>query len=190
MPTTQAKKRLGRVAAQVVRRTPCRVLVARDWQPGPFRKIAVCIDGSDLGKKVLEQAIEVGLQNEAKLEAIHVIYPVDQDFRTYKIDYGSKSAAKYRAEAEANIKKRVESFTAPYKDKLDRLSYKFTTLESASPSKAITAHLQENEFDLAVLGTTGKQNWFGLRFGSNAERLIEDTHCSVLAIKPEAESKG
>lgn len=178
-------KRLGRVASDVVRHANCKILIARDWQPGAFKRIAACVDLSDLSREVLRQAVSVATTDSAHLELVHVIYPVDRDYDIYRVDFGTASKAEYRARVEAALQKRIEEFTSPLRDDLDRLDYSTTILESTDPAVSISAYLQRSDCDLVVVGTTGHESVFGLRYGSNAERLVRDTHCSVLAIKPE-----
>jgi nucleotide-binding universal stress UspA family protein len=82
------------------------------------------------------------------------------------------------------LDRKVEEFTAPIKGELGKIRFKTKILESVRPPDAISAHLRSNNFDLVILGTSGQESFFGLRFGSTAERLVHDTHCSALTVKP------
>lgn len=178
------KKRLGRVASDVVRHARCKVLISRDWQAAPFQNIAVCLDYSELSGECLRQAIEMAAQENAALELIHVQYPVDRDFYIYKLNFGKEDPAHYRERMRKEFERAHQEYLKPFEEDLSKVSHRTTRLESTDPAVAITAHLQAHHTDLVVLGTTGHESVFGLRFGSNAERLIHDTPCSVLAIKP------
>ena len=54
-----ARKRLGRVAAEVVRHASCKVLLTRDWHSSKYRRIATCIDFSSLSSEAFQQAVHV-----------------------------------------------------------------------------------------------------------------------------------
>lgn len=181
------QKRLGRVAARVVRRARCKVLIARDWHAEPFRRIGVCVDFSDLSGAALDVGMRLARRDGASLEMIHVVYPIDRDYYAYRSDFGNKSKEAYREKVNTWLAKRIEDFTAPIKEELETIRFTTAILESVRPPDAISSHLRSNKFDLVILGTTGKESFFGLRFGSNAERLVHDTHCSALAVKPVVE---
>ena len=180
-------KRLGRVAARVVRRAKCKVLIARDWHAEPFRRIGVCVDFSDLSADALNVAVRLAKHDGASLELIHVVYPSDRDYYAYRSDFGNKSPDDYRKRIYSWLDQRIETFTKPIVEDLKEIRFKTAILEAVRPPDAITSHLRSNKFDLVVLGTTGHESFFGLRFGSNAERLVHDTHCSALAVKPTAD---
>ena len=172
------------MAARVVRRARCKVLIARDWHAEPFRRIGVCVDFSDLSAAALSIGARIAQREGASLEMIHVVYPADRDYYAYRSDFGKKSASEYRSDVYVWLDKRIEEFTAPMKEELGKIKFRTKILESVRPPDAISSHLRSNSFDLVILGTTGQENFFGLRFGSNAERLVHDTHCSALAVKP------
>ena len=50
---------------------------------------------------------------------------------------------------------------------------------------AIVDYLKEAEADLAVLGTRGRTGIKILLLGTTAERIIHESPCSVLAVKPD-----
>lgn len=178
------KKRLGRVASDVVRHAHCKLLISRDWQAAAFQRVAVCLDYSELSGECLQQAIEVATQEKAELEILHVQYPVDRDFYIYKLNFGTEDPAHYRERMRQEFERSHQEYLRPFQDDLDKINHRTTRLEAVDPAVAITDHIRAAETDLVVLGTTGHESIFGLRFGSNAERLIHDTPCSVLAIKP------
>ncbi|NNC90119.1 MAG: universal stress protein [Akkermansiaceae bacterium] len=183
----KGKKRLGSVASQCVRRAGCKTLLVRDWQAGNFEHIAACIDFSALSESVLRNALRVARSDHATLELLHVIYPVDLDYYNYKADFGTKSQKEFRAATMEAVESSIETLKSTLADDLRGVDVRTTILESGSPAEAITDHVREKGHDLVVMGTTGRARAFGLHFGSNAEGLMHDASCSVLAVKPPAE---
>ncbi|MCF2906962.1 universal stress protein [Pseudoalteromonas sp. DL2-H2.2] len=51
-------------------------------------------------------------------------------------------------------------------------------------SKEIPLLAQKHQIDLIVMGTVGRVGIPGLIIGNTAESILEQTQCSVLAIKP------
>ena len=174
---------VGAVASHVLRGAKGSVLVLRDWQRGRFRKVGVCVDFSDTSLKAVRQAARVARVDGAPLELVHVIYPVMKDYYGDVFRGGGDGARLNPAEVKKRVKVEIDDYLAPVRGDIETLDLRMVILESTSPSAAITAHFDEVNVDLAVLGTTGKRSFFGLRLGSNAERLVRDTTCSVLAVK-------
>ena len=84
-----------------------------------------------------------------------------------------------------HVDARIEQFLEPFREDLNKLEeFSTTILETLHPGSAITDHLAGRKDGLAVLGTTGRSQLTGLHFGSNAERLVRNAPCSVLAVKP------
>ena len=52
-------------------------------------------------------------------------------------------------------------------------------------SKEIPLMVENYDIDLIVMGTVGRVGIPGLIIGNTAESILEQTKCSVLAIKPE-----
>lgn len=60
-----------------------------------------------------------------------------------------------------------------------------TRLESGvSPALKITGYAGDNDFDLIVLNTHGRKGIERLMLGSEAENIIREAPCPVLAVKP------
>ncbi|MGK0188457.1 MAG: nucleotide-binding universal stress UspA family protein, partial [Verrucomicrobiales bacterium] len=50
--------------------------------------------------------------------------------------------------------------------------------------REVINHLTECSADLVVLGTRGRTGFKSLLMGTTAEKLIHETPCSALAVKP------
>lgn len=173
--------RLGPTASHCVRHSSVDLLLTRDWHDREFTRVVACTDFSETSRRAFERAIAVAVADGAALELVHVAFPPASDY------FGAAFLATHDVETVDSVRSRaqkeVDAFVEPFADALDGVSFSTTILESVSPSRAITNHLHDTDADLAVVGTTGRNHLFGLHLGSNAERLIHDVHCSVLAVK-------
>ena len=57
-------------------------------------------------------------------------------------------------------------------------------LERSNAAFAIASHLRDSGSDLVVLGTRGRTGMKALLLGTTAERVLHESPCSVLAVKP------
>jgi nucleotide-binding universal stress UspA family protein len=175
---------LGSVASALVRHSPCDVLLLRDGRSAALRRVAVGVDFSETSRVALERAVAIAKPLGASLDIIHVIYPPELDFYGGAFEADTVAArSQDLASAKQRAREEVERFLEPLHDALAGVATGISVLSSRFPGIAITAHLAESGIDLVVIGTTGRTRLLGLRIGSNAERLVRDTPCSVLAVK-------
>jgi nucleotide-binding universal stress UspA family protein len=66
---------------------------------------------------------------------------------------------------------------------LDGIDYSTHILESRFPSIVITRKVIDSEADLVTLGTHGMSGFASHFIGSNAERLVNESPVSVLAVR-------
>ena len=77
----------------------------------------------------------------------------------------------------------MKAFLAACPVSLDAIDHGFEILESRFPSVAITHKAMDSGADLVVLGTHGMSGFVSNFIGSNAEKLINDSAVSVLAVR-------
>lgn len=65
-------------------RPPCNVLIVRGEQEGPFRHVVTGIDFSANSEKAARQAVLIAQQDDAYLEFVHIVPPVDSLAETLK----------------------------------------------------------------------------------------------------------
>lgn len=176
------KKRLGTVASQCVRSAACDVLVVRDWQGGQVRKIVACVDLSPASQPVLERAAALAGAHDADLEIVHVIYPPDRDVWG-EILAAPDEPASYASTCRQQARTDLERHLAPMAPALEGVRCQLTILESTLASISLTHHIRDSSADLTILGTRGQSRLSGYFLGTNAERLLHDASCSVLAVR-------
>ncbi|MEM9079572.1 MAG: universal stress protein [Verrucomicrobiota bacterium] len=177
------KSRLGAIASRCVRSSPCDVLVLRRKQRGNFRKIVVCADFSATSSLALIRAIGIALKEGSSLQIVHAIYPPDIDIWGEVLEHKIDSKKGYREACRERIKNSMTNFLCPHQTELSQLDHETIILESRLPAAAITNYVTEAEANLVVMGTRGRSPFMSHFLGTNAERLMQDSPVSVLAVR-------
>lgn len=89
--------------------------------------------------------------------------------------------AKRRSEAERF--RRARLFRRPVLRSL-LCSVTHVVREGNKPYREIASYASEKDIDLICIGAHGKGFQFGPLFGSNADRLLRESPCPVLVVRP------
>jgi len=182
----------GVLARRCVRKLPAKVLLVRQNQHKPFAKVVACVDFSDNSIEAIELAAQVAQQDGAILQLLHVCRPVVPSVHG---DRGAFAGTKF---FDISLPPYPEmNYAQKQKDKLDELALEllkadYPDLEVEShvftdghrPSHGIVEFLKDSKSELVVLGTRGRTGVRSLLMGTTAERIVDHSPCSVLAIKP------
>ncbi|CAN5451548.1 hypothetical protein BH23VER1_BH23VER1_04030 [soil metagenome] len=178
--------RTGMVATKCVRKAPVPVLLVRKEHTEPFRRVVACTDFSETAKRASTMAAQIALQDGADFHLLHVHCPpwLNQGFMVYDFvpeiwDAGYQS--EYRSGLESQLEGAVESLRSEYPG----LSVVSKLLEHSHDAYGIVGYIRERGADLVVLGTRGRTGLKKLLLGTTAERIVSESPCSVLAVKPE-----
>jgi nucleotide-binding universal stress UspA family protein len=182
----------GVLARRCVRKAPTKVLLVRQNQRKPFARIVACVDFSENSIEAIGLAAQVAEQDGAGLHLLHVCRPVvpsvhgdrgafagtkffDISLPPYpEMNYAQKQKEKLEELAIELLKKDYP--------KLEVESHVFT--DGHRPSHGIVEFLKDSKAELVVLGTRGRTGVRSLLMGTTAERIVDHSPCSVLAIKP------
>lgn len=173
---------IGPVAAQLLRQSPCRVLLAREGHTGPYKRVVACVDFSKTSRAALEAAVRVVAQDGGKLSVVHVSRPpwTQFHFTPPKIADDPAFQQTYRA----NVLKRLEDFCRPASPETQWVKPNYHVLEQPTHGAAIIEFAANTGADLVVLGTRGRTNLREVLIGTTAERVVRGATCSILAVKP------
>lgn len=191
---------LGSEDMHLLRKCPCPILMLKPEQEGGFSNILATVDVSDNidesdEGRVQEQLNEQVLAYGAALSTSEI--HVGSAWEAYGEDLLRHSA--FTCQPEEAIDEYVEQEHRKCFVKLDKLVRDMNhTLESAeaeplkprlhlikgTASKEIPQMVEQHDIDLIVMGTVGRVGVPGLIIGNTAESILEQTKCSVLAIKP------
>lgn len=173
----------GTIAAACVRKAPSMVMLVADDGGQTFKSVLACIDFSPTARLALGQAIRVAIQDSAKLHVLHV-YDGPWHQLHYRADTPEASPA-FQKQFTNLLEQQVKMFCQPFADELKYLSPQYHLMDYSSHGGGIVKFALENAVDLVVLGTRGRTNLRDMIMGSTAERVVRDTPCSILTVKPE-----
>jgi nucleotide-binding universal stress UspA family protein len=138
-------------------------------------KILVPVDFSPYSVNALKNAVSLAKKTDSFISIVHaVMVPV-----VYGED-DMESSGWQAEEMEKGIKDNLESMTNLVPDLKD-IDHEFKLEYALSPDAIITFTLQ-NEVDLIVMGTRGKNRKGRALLGSNTFAVINSVKCPVLAI--------
>ncbi len=176
--------RIGVITAKCVRKAPVDVLVVREDAQGPFKNIVACVDFSENSAKAVRCALHIAQQDGGSLDCLHVF----QSALAMSLDYGGFAPslpATYDPAAGAQWRKDLEVFLAPLLHDAAAVPVSQHVKELVSIREAILDHVNEVHATLVVLGTNGKTGLREMLIGTTAEKIVQHTPCSILAVKPD-----
>ncbi|HUF61652.1 MAG TPA: universal stress protein [Verrucomicrobiales bacterium] len=184
------RDRTGTLATRCVRKAPLPVLLVRENQDFPFRRITACVDFSETSREALLAAVLFARKENAALDILHVRRPpvpgfgdsaVPSGFSVFDIPLPPyQDASEYVAHQEQLF----SEFLKPVEHALEGVAWNRHSLEDLNPAQAMAAFLRDSGSSVVVLGTRGRTGLRNLLLGSTAEKIIHRAPCSVLAIKP------
>ncbi|RZM80745.1 hypothetical protein C3B51_11810 [Pseudoalteromonas rubra] len=194
---------LGSEDMHLLRKCPCPVLMLKPGQLDAFGKILATVDVNDSFRELDDEQVQDKL-NQAVMEySVSLSLPelselhVGSAWDAYAEDwlrYGT-----FAHQSDEQVDDYVEQGRRDCATKLARLVTKMDALFDKSAvqylqpklhqvkgkaSKEIPLLAQKHQIDLIVMGTVGRVGIPGLIIGNTAESILEQTQCSVLAIKP------
>lgn len=182
--SSQPEQGAGALATNCVRKAPTKVMLVRKRHTAAFTRVVACVDFSETSRLAVEQAIRVAKQDGARLDIVHVYAPPWQALHYMRPT--TEASPKFQQQYKLNLQGCLDQFIKPFADDLAGLTVERHLIGSTQrPADAIVDFLKTREADLAVLGTRGRSGLLAWFMGSIAERIVRESPCSVLAIKPE-----
>lgn len=172
----------GSLATKCVRKASCDVLLVRGIHPGPFHHIVACTDFSETSGLGLRQAARIARRDNATLVILHTFVPPWSVYH-YRAPT-SEASPDFEIAFRRSLDTLMARFLEPFAADLAGLPVERKILESLSPGAGIVEFLSEHRADLAVVGTRGRSAFVMFLMGTTAERIVRDSPCSVLAVKP------
>jgi nucleotide-binding universal stress UspA family protein len=176
---------MGSNTLKVLRNSPVPVLSVRHdggAEEYAVEKILVPFDISDTADTSLLYAIELAGKLGASVTAVYVFW---LDANVYEIS--PELVDELSAHSEKELRRRADEIDARFrKDNPDAPAVAIGTrvLTGVSPALAITDFAEENGFDLIVITTHGRKGLERIILGSETEKIIRESRCPVLALKP------
>jgi nucleotide-binding universal stress UspA family protein len=161
------------------------------WSIKMFDKILLAVDGSEDAIRAVKRAVELKKKFNSKVVMFHSVehhmlpsvlkltVPL-QGLYTYEIppvDY-EKIRDEYIKQGEAVLQKAENLF------KEENLEVETRLVEEIKPAKYIKEHVEEEDFELVILGCKGKHSKVKqLVLGTVATKVLNDAPCDVLVIR-------
>ena len=150
-----------------------------------FKKILVCLNGSDLAEQILPYAAEVAQLSGSKVVLLAVTIPpgaIVQPLIGYyhatpleRIQRDEELAGEYLKRVARRLRRK-------------RLHVECVTLPG-DPGKTIVSYAAQNDIDLIAMGTHGQSGLGRLVFGSVADFVLRHSELPILVRKPEYTKK-
>jgi nucleotide-binding universal stress UspA family protein len=152
---------MGKVAANVIGRAPCKVLVVPKAARIEYKKILVATDGSEHSVAATSEAIGIAKRTGSNIVAVSVAHSELE-----------------LEEAKKNVKKVVEMAQK------EGIQVEEALTPIGKPYDVIVEIAGGRGVDLIVMGTYGKTGLKKLLMGSSTEKVVGLVGCAVLVAKP------
>ncbi len=182
--TTEKDHKTGMIATKCVRHSPVSVLLVREGHKEAFKKIVACIDFSDASEEAMHRAAKLAASEGAALHVLHVHYPpwLLPTHVLYNLE--TSNEAGYREEYRNLLAERMDAFVAPIRKEFSDLELHEKTVEHMTAAYGIMLYLTKLGADLAVVASQGHSGIRDIFIGSTAERIVQQSNCSVLTVRP------
>ncbi len=178
--SSDPSKGAGMLATKCVRKAATKVLLVRANHAEPFKNVVACVDFSESSHGVIEQAIRVAQQDEASLRLLHVCSPPWES-----ANYVPQPSPENQQHHTDSLSERMQMALQPFESEIHALQVETNVVENARESDGIVQFIESSEADLVVVGTRGRTGMRAILLGTVAERIVRESPCSVLAVKPD-----
>ncbi len=178
--SSDPSKGAGVLATKCVRKAATKVLLVRADHAQPFKNVVACIDFSESSHRVIEQAIRVAQQDGASLHLLHVFSPPWKG-----ANYIPRPSPEDEQRHSDSLSERMQVALQPFESEMRALQVETHVVENARESDGIVQFVGDSAADLVVVGTRGLTGVRAILLGTVAERIVRESPCSVLAVKPD-----
>jgi len=185
----------------LLRKCPCPVWMIDKDSPKSYKNILATIDvntseeeqeikaNESLNEKIIKMAGSLAVSELANLHIVHAWYvPGESMLQGSLVRMDQTKILEYAKNIKDIHEKKLDAF-------IDNISSEKTVelmdflkpkkhLIKGFPNKVIPEFAKKIDADLVVMGTIGRTGIPGLIIGNTAEDILNQIHCSVLAVKP------
>lgn len=167
-------RRIGGVAAKLLREAPCPVWVVRPEHDLVHRLILAATDLTPVGDEVTRTAADLARRAGCELQVVHA-------WKAPAAAEGAADPADPEREARIeSIRTRAQQHIRATVEGIEPV----ILLGTGSPAKVIREAVVHQGPDLLVMGMVSSGGVPGLQVGSTTERVLDRVECSILALKP------
>lgn len=148
-----------------------------------MRRILVPTDFSQSANKALELAVAIAENDNSEIDLFHFIEALDHpDFTTAGENISNPMDHVFMIKLIESVKIRLEKLVKKYNSRVTIV----TRIEVSNISKSLLRLLEEEEYNLVVMGTRGNSDWDNLVLGSNTHKMIRLSSVPILVVPEEA----
>jgi nucleotide-binding universal stress UspA family protein len=141
-----------------------------------IKRILIPTDFSDTARKALDQAVILAAKFKAELVVLHarVMYQDDPNILPEKMKEIEKEEQKIENDLLEHVRERTHHVNLP--------KIRHEIIRGYSAPSAILGYLNNNEFDLVVIGTHGRSGLEHFLIGSVTEKVVRYARCPVITV--------
>ncbi len=173
----------GGLAIKCMRKAPTNVMLLREVRSEPFKRIVACVGLSDICRLVVEQAIRIARQDKSSLRVLHLYRLPGEAVHDGAPTPGASPES--QQQFENRLDGHLRELLPPFGSEMSGLKVEIHPADTPDEKDGVIEFVRSSAADLVVLGTRGRPELKGTPSPTTAERIVRETPCSVLAIKPE-----
>lgn len=171
---------LGSTASQLVRRSPCSVMVVRAQTLAThLARVAVALDGSPLGWEAFAVGAELAQHTRHPL---HIISVIEGSLGSGGASSSLTGEPSGSAHAWQSLLISTQARATARAATMD-VGVEVST-RTGSASDALVAAVRELDMDVLVVGATGHERPWSETTGGTATKVAEEATCMVLVVRP------
>ncbi len=181
----------------LLRKCPCPVWLMKPPEKANYSSILAAVDfelftpmpaEDEFNREVIELAASLALSEFASLHIVHAWEALAEKTLLSRSGISSKGLTNYVDREQARHRQELNRLTEDLRDWIGKEAYDYlsprTHLPEGPAKKMIPSLAEQSRADLVVMGTVARTGISGLIIGNTAEAILDQLHCSVLAIKP------
>ena len=141
-----------------------------------FKQLLIPTDFSPGATEAAKYVRDLGEKYRAQIHALYVLEPI-----VLPPFPGESLPDSFYSERETNARREMQDWLATAQ--LGRSQVK-SVLATGHPVEKIVEYAQQHEIDLIVMGTHGRTGLSHAIIGSVAERVVRNSMCPVLTVRP------
>lgn len=172
----------GTVATTCVRNASTDVLLVRDTHRGAYSIIVAGVDFSETSRRAMERAAQIAAHDQARLHIVHVYSP-PWDRYHYRAPT-SGADPNFMERYKSLLGQKLHEFVQPVMAAFPDLSIQYELSDAGRHRSGLVEFAERVGANLICLGSRGQSNLRDFFLGSTAEKVLSNSKCSVLTVKP------
>ncbi len=158
-----------------------------------FQRILVATDFSEVGQRMVDEAIEIAKLYRAKLMLLHVLSTEEESYPPYSLypvmeyysEFSEKALLEYENRIKAHQNRCLEKLET-FKDQAIRQGLEAEILQRrGGAGHCVCETAEEWKADLILLGNRGRKGLTEMFLGSVSNYVMHHAFCSVLILRPQ-----